>query len=121
MVNATSSPGMLDGTDSHQLNQNSGMTGVPSFENNNNSSGVAMVVDGSLDLAKFLIHRACENTTLANYFYWYLVIECEDHDVGVKQDPRAREMYKIVMKKFIQVRLRFKKKKLFRIRIQVLG
>jgi len=23
-----------------------------------------------LDLAKFLIHRACENTTLVNYFYW---------------------------------------------------
>jgi phosphatidylinositol 3-kinase len=23
------------------------------------------------DLATFLIHRACENTTLANYFYWY--------------------------------------------------
>lgn len=22
------------------------------------------------DLASFLIHRACENTTLANYFYW---------------------------------------------------
>ncbi|CAL8086645.1 unnamed protein product [Orchesella dallaii] len=54
-----------------------------------------------LDLAKFLIHRACENTTLVNYFYWYLVIECEDHDVGVKQDPRAREMYKNVMRKFI--------------------
>lgn len=22
------------------------------------------------DLASFLIHRACENITLANYFYW---------------------------------------------------
>lgn len=22
------------------------------------------------DLATFLIHRACENITLANYFYW---------------------------------------------------
>lgn len=63
----------------------------------------------NLDLAKFLIHRACENTTLVNYFYWYLVIECEDHDVGVKQDPRAREMYKIVMRKFIQVRYMFYK------------
>ena len=23
------------------------------------------------DLATFLIHRACENSTLVNYFYWY--------------------------------------------------
>ena len=24
------------------------------------------------DLATFLIHRACENSTLVNYFYWYV-------------------------------------------------
>jgi phosphatidylinositol 3-kinase len=26
----------------------------------------------SQDLATFLIQRACQNSTLANYFYWYL-------------------------------------------------
>ncbi|CAG7641063.1 unnamed protein product, partial [Allacma fusca] len=53
------------------------------------------------DLATFLIHRACENSTLVNYFYWYLLIECEDQDVGVKQDKQIREMYKTVMKRFL--------------------
>ena len=31
-------------------------------------------------LAQFLIDRACRNSNIANYFYWYLVIECEDED-----------------------------------------
>jgi len=26
--------------------------------------------DDNVDLASFLIYRACDNTTLANYFYW---------------------------------------------------
>lgn len=30
-------------------------------------------VEEDVDLASFLIHRACENTTLANYFYWYSI------------------------------------------------
>jgi hypothetical protein len=33
----------------------------------------------------------------------YLLIECEDHDVGVKQDPRVREMYLTVMQRFLTV------------------
>ena len=28
-----------------------------------------------LDLASFLIYRACENTTLVNYFYWLVFTE----------------------------------------------
>lgn len=38
------------------------------------------------DLAAFLIMRACRNSSLTNYFYWYLLIECEDQEHGVKQD-----------------------------------
>lgn len=30
--------------------------------------------DSSQDLATFLIQRACQNSTLANYFYWYVHI-----------------------------------------------
>ena len=30
-------------------------------------------------LAQFLIGRACRNDVIANYFYWYLVIECEEY------------------------------------------
>ena len=29
------------------------------------------------NLASFLLNRACSNDTLANYFFWYLMVECE--------------------------------------------
>ncbi|KAJ8953167.1 hypothetical protein NQ318_017195 [Aromia moschata] len=54
------------------------------------------------DLASFLIHRACKNFTLANYFYWYLLLECEDQEPNLKQDLEVREMYLTVMKTFSQ-------------------
>lgn len=56
-----------------------------------------------MDLTSFLITRACQNSTLANYFYWYLSIECEDQSdpvITAKQDTRVREMYITVMKMF---------------------
>jgi phosphatidylinositol 3-kinase len=52
------------------------------------------------DLATFLIQRACKNSTLANYFYWYLSIETEDHETVRKQDETVREMYKTVLNIF---------------------
>ncbi|KAK9745841.1 Phosphatidylinositol 3- and 4-kinase [Popillia japonica] len=54
------------------------------------------------DLASFLIKRACRNSSLANYFYWYLLIECEDQEHGIKQDGLVRDMYLTVMKTFSQ-------------------
>lgn len=56
----------------------------------------------NMDLATFLIHRACHNSTLANYFYWYLMTECEDNEVTVKQDTKVRDMYIKVMKMFLE-------------------
>lgn len=38
------------------------------------------------DLASFLIKKCSRNSTLANYLYWYLLIECEDQEQTVKQD-----------------------------------
>ena len=55
------------------------------------------------DLASFLITRACQNSTLANYLYWYLSIECEDQPDTVtpaKRNTGVREMYITVMKMF---------------------
>ncbi|CRL02454.1 CLUMA_CG015121, isoform A [Clunio marinus] len=52
------------------------------------------------DLATFLIQRACKNPTLASYFYWYLSIECEDHEAIRKQDERVKEMYVKVLEIF---------------------
>ena len=33
---------------------------------------------GGVGLAQFLIDRACKNDAIANYFYWYLIVECEE-------------------------------------------
>ncbi|XP_033226096.1 phosphatidylinositol 3-kinase catalytic subunit type 3 isoform X2 [Belonocnema kinseyi] len=59
--------------------------------------------ESPMDLSSFLITRACQNSMLANYFYWYLCIECEeqpDPAITAKQDTRVREMYLTVMKMF---------------------
>lgn len=34
-------------------------------------------------LATFLIQRACQSPTVANFFYWYLKVETEDENTGV--------------------------------------
>ncbi|XP_045125770.1 phosphatidylinositol 3-kinase catalytic subunit type 3-like [Portunus trituberculatus] len=57
-------------------------------------------VEAELDLASFLIQRACRNPTLANYLYWYLLVECEDQEVGLKHDAKVREMYLWVLRRF---------------------
>lgn len=52
-------------------------------------SGNTETLQGNLqkpDLASFLIQRACKSLTLANYLYWYLIIECEDTETIAKQD-----------------------------------
>ncbi|XP_014210139.1 phosphatidylinositol 3-kinase catalytic subunit type 3 [Copidosoma floridanum] len=56
------------------------------------------------DLASFLITRACRNSTLANYLYWYLCVECEnpiDSLSSAKQDSRVGEMYATVKDMFV--------------------
>lgn len=54
------------------------------------------------DLASFLIQRACKNFRLANYFYWYLLLECDDQEPTIKQDVEVRSMYITVMTTFSQ-------------------
>jgi phosphatidylinositol 3-kinase len=54
------------------------------------------------DLATFLIQRACRNSTLANYLYWYLSIECEEQETIRKQDERVRSMYVTVLETFMR-------------------
>ncbi|GAB6032406.1 Phosphatidylinositol 3-kinase catalytic subunit type 3 [Chamberlinius hualienensis] len=53
------------------------------------------------DLATFLINRSCANFTLANYFFWYLHVECESPEHASK-DPVMTEMYRTVMRRFSQ-------------------
>ncbi|XP_028155979.1 phosphatidylinositol 3-kinase catalytic subunit type 3 isoform X1 [Ostrinia furnacalis] len=50
-----------------------------------------------LSLSSFLIERACGNSVVGNYLYWYLLIECEDRPA---QDHAVRAMYLRVMRAF---------------------
>jgi len=80
--------------------------GAPLLSSENQAPSIRNVfVESSeytVDLPTFLIQRACANSALVNYFYWYLMIECEDPEPNVKHDARVREMYLVVMKKFLQ-------------------
>uniref|UniRef100_A0A672S7L1 Phosphatidylinositol 3-kinase catalytic subunit type 3 n=1 Tax=Sinocyclocheilus grahami TaxID=75366 RepID=A0A672S7L1_SINGR len=57
------------------------------------------------DLCTFLISRACKNSTLANYLYWYVIVECEDQDTQ-QRDPKTHDMYINVMRRFSQALLK---------------
>lgn len=83
------------------------MEGSLCDENNDVSSDISNTLMTSkmtyqCDLATFLIQRACRNSTLANYFYWYLSIECEDNESVRKMDEKVREMYVTVLKIFVR-------------------
>ncbi|GBP18681.1 Phosphatidylinositol 3-kinase catalytic subunit type 3 [Eumeta japonica] len=68
------------------------------YNDNNNEANN----EERLNLASFLVQRACNNPSLANYLYWYVLIECEDRDVPGRQDAAIRNMYLTVMKTFSQ-------------------
>lgn len=55
------------------------------------------------NLCMFLIHRACRNSTLANYLFWYLSIEIEEQASIRKQHENIHKMYAMVRKMFLKV------------------
>ncbi|KAH3837707.1 hypothetical protein DPMN_111108 [Dreissena polymorpha] len=55
-------------------------------------------LENEVDLATFLISRASHNLSLANYFYWYLMVESEDHEN--EKETATKEMYYVVFKRF---------------------
>ncbi|XP_059151424.1 phosphatidylinositol 3-kinase catalytic subunit type 3-like [Physella acuta] len=66
-------------------------TGLSSTKNDMSLSAL----DDEMDLATFLISRACKNPVIANYLYWYLEVECEDI-----QSEEVLNMYRTVHKRF---------------------
>ncbi|KAM9400726.1 LOW QUALITY PROTEIN: phosphatidylinositol 3-kinase catalytic subunit type 3 [Salvelinus alpinus] len=56
------------------------------------------------DLCTFLISRACKNSTLANYLYWYVIV-CEDQDTQ-QRDLKTHNMYLNVIGRFSQALLK---------------
>uniref|UniRef100_A0A2R9AAG6 Phosphatidylinositol 3-kinase catalytic subunit type 3 n=1 Tax=Pan paniscus TaxID=9597 RepID=A0A2R9AAG6_PANPA len=81
---------------------------LPSVSSPPPASKTKEVPDGEnleQDLCTFLISRACKNSTLANYLYWYVIVECEDQDTQ-QRDPKTHEMYLNVMRRFSQALLK---------------
>uniref|UniRef100_A0A667YRG0 Phosphatidylinositol 3-kinase catalytic subunit type 3 n=1 Tax=Myripristis murdjan TaxID=586833 RepID=A0A667YRG0_9TELE len=74
-----------------------------SYSDNHSSFSVLKII--LQDLCTFLISRACKNSTLANYLYWYVIVECEDQDTQ-QRDPKTHEMYLNVMRRFSQALLK---------------
>ncbi|CAK7204467.1 Phosphatidylinositol (PI) 3-kinase [Sporothrix eucalyptigena] len=50
-------------------------------------------------LARFLITRVAGNLMLGNYFYWYLMVECDDH--SAEQSAECRAVYRKVAYDFM--------------------
>ena len=72
-----------------------------SVEEVSTSNNVLGNDDENISLSSFLIHRACCNSSLANYFYWYLLTECEEQEGGMKKDAIVQDMYKSVLNRFL--------------------
>ena len=73
--------------DSNQIyNKDIGSTtqNSPSTISNTNAANSKFLNESKGGLAQFLIYRACRNDVLANYLYWYLVIECEEYCANKK-------------------------------------
>ncbi|KAJ1722828.1 Phosphatidylinositol (PI) 3-kinase [Coemansia erecta] len=65
---------------SASVNQNTNVTTSPP----SNAATVLAQPSGAVEsgLAAFLIERALKNKTLGNFFYWYLMVECDDRKTG---------------------------------------
>ena len=62
-------------------------------------SADAQEITQDSSLARFLIQRATANFMLGNYFYWYLMVECDDH--SPIQGADNREIYRKVAYEFV--------------------
>lgn len=111
MATSDISDGQVSDTES-AVNQRNLSASMASNNNNNNfdaesveSATVQHSVESvhidnvTMSLSSFLVQRACSSLTLANYFYWYLYIECEQHEETTRtQDIRTQSMYKNVLR-----------------------
>ncbi|XP_010186138.1 PREDICTED: phosphatidylinositol 3-kinase catalytic subunit type 3, partial [Mesitornis unicolor] len=96
------------GTNGAEIDSSQIMTPVPPVSSPPLTSKTKELADNEnldQDLCTFLISRACKNSTLANYLYWYVIVECEDQDTQ-QRDPKTHEMYLNVMRRFSQALLK---------------
>jgi len=63
--------------------------------------------DAPIDLATFLIFRACNNFVLASNLYWYLMVECEDDGTSTASTVNStsktshKDMYSAVIRRLL--------------------
>jgi len=61
--------------------------------------------DAPIDLATFLIFRACNNFELASNLYWYLMVECEDDGTPATANNASKtshkDMYSAVIRRLL--------------------
>lgn len=62
-----------------------------------NSPAVLSEKNVRSSLVEFLIHRAVNNPILGNYFYWYLVVECDDQT----SSNTTGKMYSKILMQFL--------------------
>lgn len=68
------------------------------YEHISTESTTGAIADSSL--ARFLIQRAAANFLLGNYFYWYLMVECDDN--SPEQGTQNRDTYRKVAYDFMR-------------------
>lgn len=97
------------GRKSIDLTESRQSIGSSSTVSSNTSTAVESINNDDDDLAGFLINRACQDETFANYFFWYLMVECGNRwkpDGGSlttknnETDDRFIELYLSVMNRF---------------------
>ena len=66
------------------MNDNDSLTQInnSNIRSNSNESNSTTTTSQLSPLAKFLIHRGCKSSIVANYLYWYLKVEIEDEVSG---------------------------------------
>ncbi|XP_044740508.1 phosphatidylinositol 3-kinase catalytic subunit type 3 isoform X1 [Chrysoperla carnea] len=105
VIEVPSEKNLLENPQINLIDHDSGNTDTLLGDTNTENDNDIDDPNTACDLAAFLIQRACKNSTLANYFYWYLLIECEDQEPTThvaKQDSKVKEMYLTVMRTFSQ-------------------
>lgn len=99
LMNQTNMASSIISESNHNNNNNCDSDSVTSTTLQRSVSSAQQQIDNvRLSLSTFLVQRASSSLTLANYFYWYLYIECEmQEETTRKQDVRTQNMYKNVL------------------------
>lgn len=95
----------------HSISSATSTNQAATASTSNSTTSEQTIVNDDDDLAGFLINRACQDETFANYFFWYLMVECGNRwkpdgsstlsgTKNSETDDRFSELYLSVMNRF---------------------